>query len=141
MSGGVVKAIAEKIYASYMLYDVNEMERDSTAVPFPQVKGGDRESVEDALDELMIPIDTDSLDTPWTIARLSADSTKIQLVDLKIQEGLVPRVIGLGAKDAVYLMEKAGLQVSLSGIGHVVTQSVSPGRKIHKGQKVLLTLR
>ena len=67
--------------------------------------------------------------------------TPEELVDLKIQEGLVPRVIGLGAKDAVYLMEKAGLQVSLSGIGRVVTQSVSPGRKIHKGQKVLLTLR
>lgn len=141
MSGGVVKAVAEKIYASYMLYDVREMERDSLAVPLPQVKGGNREAVESVLDELDIPIDADSLETIWTFARLSQDSTKIELRNLEIHDGTVPRVIGMGAKDAVYLMEKAGLRVSLSGVGRVVSQSVSPGGKVHKGQTVLLTLR
>ena len=141
MSGGVVKAVAEKIYASYMLYDVREMERDSLAVPLPQVKGGNREAVESVLDELDIPTDADSLETIWTFARLSQDSTKIELRNLEIHDGTVPRVIGMGAKDAVYLMEKAGLRVSLSGVGRVVSQSVSPGGKVHKGQTVLLTLR
>ena len=141
MSGGVVKAVAEKIYASYMLYDVREMEWDSLAVPLPQVKGGNREAVESVLDELDIPTDADSLETIWTFARLSQDSTKIELRNLEIHDGTVPRVIGMGAKDAVYLMEKAGLRVSLSGVGRVVSQSVSPGGKVHKGQTVLLTLR
>lgn len=141
MSGGVVKAVAEKIYASYMLYDVREMERDSLAVPLPQVKGGNREAVESVLDELDIPTDADSLETIWTFTRLSQDSTKIELRNLEIHDGTVPRVIGMGAKDAVYLMEKAGLRVSLSGVGRVVSQSVSPGGKVHKGQTVLLTLR
>ncbi len=141
MSGGVVKAVAEKIYASYMLYDVREMERDSLAVPLPQVKGGNREAVESVLDELDIPTDADSLETIWTFARLSQDSTKIELRNLEIHDGTVPRVIGMGAKDAVYLMEKAGLRVSLSGVGRVVSQSVSPGGKVYKGQTVLLTLR
>ena len=141
MSGGVVKAVAEKIYASYMLYDVREMDRDSLAVPLPQVKGGNREAVESVLDELDIPTDADSLETIWTFARLSQDSTKIELRNLEIHDGTVPRVIGMGAKDAVYLMEKAGLRVSLSGVGRVVSQSVSPGGKVHKGQTVLLTLR
>lgn len=141
MSGGVVKAVAEKIYASYMLYDVREMERDSLAVPLPQVKGGNREAVESVLDELDIPTDADSLESIWTFARLSQDSTKIELRNLEIHDGTVPRVIGMGAKDAVYLMEKAGLRVSLSGVGRVVSQSVSPGGKVHKGQTVLLTLR
>jgi cell division protein FtsI (penicillin-binding protein 3) len=46
----------------------------------------------------------------------------------------------MGASSAVYLMEKAGLQVRISGIGKVKKQSLTPGGKYQKGQTVLLTL-
>ena len=38
MSGGVVKAIAEKVYASHMSFDIRDMEKDSLAVTLPQPK-------------------------------------------------------------------------------------------------------
>ena len=38
MSGGVVRAIAEKIYASHMSFDVRDMERDSMAVMVPRAR-------------------------------------------------------------------------------------------------------
>ena len=46
MSGGVVKAIAEKVYASHMSFDIRDMEKDSLAVTLPQPKAGERGALE-----------------------------------------------------------------------------------------------
>ena len=56
-------------------------------------------------------------------------------------KGLVPNVVGMGAKDAVYLLESVGLQTSLNGMGRVSSQSISPGSRVSKGQTVSLTLK
>ncbi len=139
MAGGVVKSIAEKIYATHTTIELKRMERDSTAVMTPKVKGGALKEVENVLDELDIKADTDSLRTKW-VSSFQEENT-VKLKDLTIHEGLVPRVIGMGAKDAVYLMERTGLRVSILGTGRVVSQSILPGRKVYKGQTILLTLR
>ena len=57
------------------------------------------------------------------------------------KEGLMPNVVGMGAKDAVYLLESAGLKVHLSGIGRVRRQSLPAGSRIVKGRTVALTLK
>ena len=141
MSGAVLRAIAEKIYARHMSYDLREVERDSTAVMSPRVKAGDVKAIEDVLDELDIQVDKDSVDTKWVIASARPDTNRVKLDGLVMREGVVPRVIGMGAKDAVYLLEQAGLRVSLSGAGRVVSQSVRPGTRVSKGQAVLVTLK
>ncbi|WP_102407173.1 penicillin-binding protein [Parabacteroides bouchesdurhonensis] len=141
MSGGVVKAIAEKVYASHMSFNIRSMEADSLAVKIPSVKGGDLKAVEDVLDELDIKTDTDSLETKWVLASADEKDNIVKLKDVTIREGLVPRVTGMGARDAVYLLENAGLKVSLSGVGRVVSQSIQPGQRVVKGQTILLTLR
>lgn len=41
----------------------------------------------------------------------------MELKDIPIREGLVPNVVGMGAKDAVYLLESVGLRASLNGMG------------------------
>jgi len=52
----------------------------------------------------------------------------------------VPNVVGMGAKDAVYLMERVGLHVQLYGRGKVKSQSVQPGVKAMRGQTVTLLM-
>ena len=141
MSGGVVKAIAEKVYASHMSFDVRDMERDSLAVMLPAAKNGNLDALEDVLDELDIDVDTDSLETKWVAAARRDSSEVFRLHDLTIREGLVPSVIGMGAKDAVYLLESAGLRVALTGMGRVSAQSMRPGTRIAKGQSIRLTLK
>ena len=74
------------------------------AVMVPRVKGGDLRAVEDVLDELDIKADTDSLETKWVVASAEQEENKVKLSDLTIREGLVPRVVGMGAKDAVFLL-------------------------------------
>ena len=141
MSGGVVKAIAEKVYASHMSFDVRDMERDSLAVILPAAKNGNLEALENVLDKLDVNVNTDSLETKWVVAKREEGEEELHLRDLAIREGLVPNVIGMGAKDAVFLLESAGLRVVLDGMGRVSAQSMGAGTRIAKGQSIRLTLR
>jgi cell division protein FtsI (penicillin-binding protein 3) len=59
---------------------------------------------------------------------------------LNMHEDLVPNVREMGVKDAVYLLENAGLKVVVRGRGKVMEQSISHGSKIVKGQKIVLTM-
>ena len=65
----------------------------------------------------------------------------VTLTRMEWTEGIVPDVKGMGAKDAVFLMEKKGLKVMLSGVGKVYRQSIAAGNKAIKGQTVRLELR
>lgn len=52
----------------------------------------------------------------------------------------VPDVRGMGAKDAVYLLKKRGIRVTIQGVGTVKSQSIAPGTAVTKGQKIMLAL-
>lgn len=54
--------------------------------------------------------------------------------------GKMPNLTGMGAKDAVYALQNAGLKAGISGAGRVVRQSIAPGTAVSKGTKVHLTL-
>ena len=54
---------------------------------------------------------------------------------------LIPNVIGMTYKDALYLLEKRGLNVNFSGSGRVKKQSVSPGKNIKNYSTIHLSLR
>ena len=70
-----------------------------------------------------------------------SDGKTSQVEALSISNKIVPDLMGMGAKDAVYLCERLGLVVNFSGIGKIVTQSLSPGSVAHKGQQITLTLK
>ena len=63
--------------------------------------------------------------------------TVSQTVDGK---SLTPDVTGMGARDAVFLLESNGLRVKVKGRGRVVHQSCPPGQPIKEGTECLLTL-
>ena len=53
---------------------------------------------------------------------------------------IMPDVVGMGLKDAIYLLENNGMQVHINGAGRVKEQSVPVGTAITKGSKVILKL-
>ncbi|GHT74653.1 penicillin-binding protein [Bacteroidia bacterium] len=53
----------------------------------------------------------------------------------------VPNVKGMGAKDAVFALERAGLRVNLFGKGTVVAQSIPAGTNVVKGQTIAIQLK
>jgi cell division protein FtsI (penicillin-binding protein 3) len=75
------------------------------------------------------------------VKQLYSDSSKkIAVNPAKVYAGYVPDVSGLGLKDAIYLLEKEGMKVTVRGKGKVQMQSVAAGTKIIKGQNILLQL-
>jgi cell division protein FtsI (penicillin-binding protein 3) len=139
MSGGVVRTVAEKIYAAHTQLAMRKLPVDSLAVLLPVPKAGEEKALRKVLDELNIDVDKKGVESPWVLA--STSGNKIKLRDINVRKGSVPHVVGMGAKDAVYLLENAGLQVRLSGIGRVVSQSIQPGKQVNKGQTITITLR
>jgi cell division protein FtsI (penicillin-binding protein 3) len=46
----------------------------------------------------------------------------------------------MGLKDALYVLENAGLKVRVDGRGTVIDQSLKPGAKINKGDVIVLEM-
>ena len=58
----------------------------------------------------------------------------------KVQKG-VPNVIGLDIREAISVLEDAGLTVSFTGTGMVTAQSLASGSNFVRGQRISLRLR
>jgi cell division protein FtsI (penicillin-binding protein 3) len=72
------------------------------------------------------------------------DSLKVNMVPVQIEKqlkkGIMPDLIGMSAKDALFLLENNGVHVKLLGIGSVKKQSIEAGQKYNRGNKIVLTL-
>lgn len=139
MSGGVCRNIAEKIYASTFSFRPKDLPEDTLARKVPAVKGGDYKALEYVMNELDIDYDDAAVETGWVATERRDDDVLVK--DVPVRPNLVPNVTGMGAKDAVFLLESAGLKVALSGVGRVRAQNIPPGRTVVKGQTVTLTLK
>ncbi len=61
--------------------------------------------------------------------------------DLTLAEGVMPNVVGMGLRDAIYMLENSGLRVHYTGRGKVAKQSPQPGVRISRGATVAIELR
>lgn len=73
------------------------------------------------------------------MAILTASGDSLFLQPRTMPENTVPNVVGMGLRDAVYILENRGLAVRPSGVGRVVRQSIIPGTRCN-GQTITLTL-
>ena len=142
MAGSVFGKIAERVYAKNLHFDLKNA-IDSTSNVIPSVKAGNMNETVRVLESLKVPVQKDFKLTDsqikWGHAQQSPNAVILQTSESK--SGLVPNVIGMGAKDAVYLLESKGLRVQIYGIGKVRSQSITGGSRIVKGQTVTLQLR
>lgn len=137
MAGSVFSKIAERVFAKNLSYELKNA-IDSTTVVIPDVKSGDLAETSYVLGKLNVPTEGKTSKTSW--GRVEEDSVGVKLEQQSLKTGIMPNVVGMGAKDAVYLLEKAGLKVNIAGIGKVTRQSIPSGNKYLKGQTVALQL-
>lgn len=144
MSGVVFHHIAEGIMAQDLKLDVKDA-RDSTSILVPQVKDGNILAADYVLSTLGIKTNrnwkenTNYTSPIWGKALINSNC--IDLTSHKPQDKrIMPDVIGMGARDAVYLIESRGVKCKLQGRGHIVKQSIPAGNYIKKGEVCLLTL-
>lgn len=142
MAGSVFGKIAERVYAKNLRFDIRSA-IDSTTNVIPSVKAGEMKEAQTVLKTLEVPTQIQFPEGKQKELWGHSQSTESAIIlEGKANEGnTVPSVIGMGAKDAVYLLESKGLKVRLEGIGRVRRQSIAGGSHIVKGQTIALTLR
>ena len=143
MAGSVFSEIAERVFAKHLALDIKEA-KDSTAILTPDVKHGDLVAAHYVLDKIDIEpnknSDTWDEDKPIWGNIKHTPNADISLIPKEINEKRIPNVVGMGAKDAVYLLESLGLKVQLAGMGKVRSQSIMAGNTLHKGKTIHLRL-
>lgn len=133
------KNIAEQTYVRKVQLPVQECKVDSALQKQPHFKNGNRKNSQSVLAALKLPSAHLSEESDWV--KVNHDSVRYQPQALEVVQGLVPDVMGMGARDAVYLLEKSGLRVNLTGAGKVTAQSMKAGQKLIKGTTISITLQ
>ncbi|MDR1591313.1 MAG: transpeptidase family protein [Prevotellaceae bacterium] len=136
-SGMVFKQIAERVYAQNNFLSIKDVKIDSMLPMLPVTKNSSWNTLAKALQYL--DIDFNGQQTDWVITK--TDSAFVRTAELPLIDNLVPNVVGMGAKDAVYLMEQRNLYVQIFGRGTVVSQSLPVGSRAQKGATVSLILQ
>lgn len=134
----VFKEIADNVFATNL--DIHPTEDTIVTPPsLPVVKTGFRSDLYTLFRLLQIPF-SPSDDGTWLTS--VSNSTVIQLADNKTiqREGNVPNVTGMGLRDALFLLESSGLNVTVNGVGTVKSQSLPAGTKFQKGQNITIHL-
>lgn len=134
--------IAEKVMASRNLRDVKEA-YDSTRQFIPKVLPGDLAKASTVLKglgmkNLMRRADRSVADSVW--GSVSSDSGRYVMNYVEYADGIVPDVRGMGASDALYLLERMGMRVSIEGVGQVKRQVPARNTRYQRGDKIQLTL-
>jgi cell division protein FtsI (penicillin-binding protein 3) len=135
VAGPVFLEIANKIYANSLDLQVAIKEYDNPDLPYS--KNGNRVETAQTLKKLNISI-SDQASEEWV--NTEKRDEHVRLDNKKMIPNLVPDVRFMGLKDAVYLLENAGLNVQVVGRGSVRSQSIMPGKRITKGDKITLTM-
>lgn len=83
---------------------------------------------------------TDSAKGTLLTSFIQYGNAKLLPADIATSSDAVPDVLGLGLKDAVYLLEKKGLKVLATGKGKVVSQSLAQNTGNNKGSTIKIEL-
>lgn len=143
VAGPVFKEIADKVYAnSTNLHgDIKQALKTHTNQPL-NIALTHKQETEYVLKQLQIhQSSTDSLEeagSEWANATIDLNKAKLQSQNIK--QTIVPNLIGLGLKDAMYLLENNGYKVESNGVGKVTHQSIPSGTALPKGSKIIITL-
>lgn len=137
MSGVVFHNIAEGVMARDLALSITDS-RKADSESMPDVKPGNILAADYVLSNLGIKTRADwngsyaSGNPIWGVC--SRNNNEIRVLR-KPQYGnsQVPDVTGMGARDAVYLLESRGIKVKLTGRGKVLNQSLVPGTVFKRG--------
>lgn len=138
VSGTVFTAIANKVYASSLGYHrpVNVDAERKTDIPTTKV--GNRADILNLFKRFKIPF-LSLTDKDYLIVR--EKDGKAIMEQRYVGKTTVPNVVGMTAKDAVYLIEMTGMNVRIEGYGRVVSQSIKAGTQAAPGVVIQINLK
>lgn len=137
VAGTVFKEIADKVYATTFYRDFKTGDDKKLVASAPEAGNGYKPDISRVLNGLDARLKK-SAKSDWVATRESGDT--IRMVGLNFQKGLVPDVRGMSLRDAIYILENAGLRVRYNGLGKVLRQSPDHGARLNEGSVVFLDM-
>ena len=146
VAGPIFREIADKLYGNRLdMQDAKQLayldsSRRSRGGRTPLTFAGNSHDLIAAAQMLNVPVKVAS-ESEWVNTQ-AADSA-VLLTPRNIpgdQLGMVPNVMGMGLKDALYILENRGLKVRIVGSGMVKKQSLQPGSRCFNGSSITLEL-
>lgn len=134
----VFREIADKIFASQINIR-NHMLEAPVMASLPVVRAGHRNDLKPIYSFFKCEVSVDDHEFIWADASLIGSDT-VRVTEREIIPNLTPNVVGMGLRDALYLLENAGLKVRFTGRGVVRSQSVRPGTRINPGSEIYIQL-
>ena len=144
MSGWVFHNISEGVMAHNLNMDVSSA-RDTLRERKPKAMGGDLKAASMVLGHLGFDTqrkwgDTSGSQSFWGSVALGGTQYVLTQSE-STPDNKVPNVKGMGARDAIYLMERRGIKTKVVGRGKVKSQSLAPGDKVVRGQVCTLIMQ
>jgi cell division protein FtsI (penicillin-binding protein 3) len=137
VSGPVFREIADRVYASDVnMYDSMKDQKFTGNLKMPSAKAGEKKVTQRVYKAFGIKtlfaanVDQATVDTNRGVIN----------PEVKIIEGSVPDVNGMGLKDALYVLGNSGLRPIVRGSGKVFKQSLVAGSRVEKGYPIVLEL-
>ena len=133
----VFREISDRIYASYLI-ETNENDGAPALASLPSF----RNALADDLSAIFASLNHKQKNIPsgnWLSCIQQNDTLRFR--EKNNRPGLVPDIIGMGLRDALYILENAGLSVHHHGKGAVVRQSPAPGSPLREGTVAYIELR
>jgi len=138
VSGRVFKAISDRLYNHYLSKNMFNSTVSADTLTYNYYgRRSDMGSIFKYLD--MTSIDSSS-GGYWRNLQVSNHTAIMKSPETIPTKQVTPNVVGMGLKDAVYLLENMGLVTSVTGRGRVINQSLVAGEAFKKGQQIKLVL-
>jgi cell division protein FtsI (penicillin-binding protein 3) len=137
VSGAVFKEISDKIYARYLTTASYTASLQKDTLINNAI--GMKHDVHAIFSYMNIPFSDASVSGSWRNIMITQNEASLNNI-IPTVKNIIPDVVGMGLKDAVYLLENKGLKLILQGKGKVINQSLMAGTNFTKGQKMVLYL-
>ncbi len=138
VSGSVFNAIANKVYASALKYHKPVNVGRPKKKELPISKDGYAYDLAQSYHLLGVPY-AQAEESDWVFTR--SREPKVVMEKRYAGTKTVPNVVGMTARDAVYLIERAGMKAVVEGYGTVKTQSLRAGSPSERGRRMKITLK
>ena len=140
VSGTVFKEISDRLYGSYLSTKkyITENKPDSNLYNYFGMKS----ELSSIFTSLNLTYTDSGTSGYWRSAQIknNAGILNTPSVSNSTSGSVTPNVVGMGLKDAVYLLENKGLKVTVTGRGKVMNQSLTAGTNFNKNQNIALIL-
>jgi cell division protein FtsI (penicillin-binding protein 3) len=135
----VFKEIADKVYATQLDIHDNQEKTYTARQLYPASATGYFPELKVSLQSMSYAVKLPTNGPIWV--ETDTASYGVLIKPKAFGPDTMPNLTGMTAKDAVYMLEEAGIAAIVQGKGLVSGQSVAPGAPLVKGSDIVLTLQ